>query len=286
MRYADARRRGGFTLVELMVALVISGILMTVVFQMLTGQTRVSAAQSGREEAQQNVRGALEIISSELRATIPGAILETTDESITFMQPRAWGILCAQPSLTTLIVAFPTSGNGDAWAASQANGILLRNGVNTGAWLPVPDLPNRAQIQASANAAAGNCQNPSGTVTVVQLTSSVALPVVPVGSSVVTYTLTQYDVGTDADGVQWLQRNNGIAGNVFDQQPLAGPLEANGFRLVYYTGNPLAETPPPATAAGRAALRMVGVEIATTSTETLNGRAQRDQGETTVLLRN
>jgi prepilin-type N-terminal cleavage/methylation domain-containing protein len=44
VRSGDAcRPRGGFTLVELMVALVISGLVMATVFQILNGQTRAVA---------------------------------------------------------------------------------------------------------------------------------------------------------------------------------------------------------------------------------------------------
>ena len=75
MRSADLRRRsGGFTLVELLVALVISGVLMATVFQILTGQSRAVAVQGAREESQQNVRGALEIVASELRTAVPQEI--------------------------------------------------------------------------------------------------------------------------------------------------------------------------------------------------------------------
>ena len=85
-----------------MVALVIAGFIMATVFQILTGQSRVVAVQGAREETQQNVRGALEIVSSELRAGIPQGILAANAQSITFMQPRAWPSNRESPTLLPL----------------------------------------------------------------------------------------------------------------------------------------------------------------------------------------
>lgn len=133
-----------------MVALVISGLLMTVVFQMLSGQSRMVAVQSGKEEAQQNVRGALEVISSELRGAMPGALLDAQQRSLTFMQPRAWGVVCGVAGMTVTAL-FPITGAVDAWTVAEASGVLINQQMDLtlpANWLPNPLAPaGRAQIQ-------------------------------------------------------------------------------------------------------------------------------------------
>ncbi|HEY0014786.1 MAG TPA: prepilin-type N-terminal cleavage/methylation domain-containing protein [Longimicrobium sp.] len=287
--------RAGFTLAELMVALVISGLLMTVVFQMLSGQSRMVAVQSGKEEAQQNVRGALEVISSELRGAMPGALLNAQDRSLTFMQPRAWGVVCGVAG-STVTALFPITGGVDSWNVAEASGVLINQAAtpaDPAVWLPNPLAPaGRAQIQqvqvlaGGPNVGACAAMQAQGNVQAVQIATSQPLTGAQ-GATVVTYTLTQYDFA-QVGGRWWLRRNSGVSGGTFNQQPLAGPLEANGFTLSYFTaGNPpVAIAAPGTNAAALASVRMVQVRVASNSTQTVNSRVQRDEGTVTVLLRN
>jgi type II secretory pathway pseudopilin PulG len=276
-----------------MVALVISSILMTVVFQMMSGQTRVVAVQTAREEVQQNVRGALEVVSAELRGAASGAILEATSQSITFMQPRAWGLLCADyAAATTIDVLFPTSSVLGAWTAVDGNGILVNTATPPATnWMPNPHGVARAAIQSAVERgvpAPGNCNNLGAvgpSLQVVRLTSSTALTGAR-GNVVAVYALTRYDLGT-VDSRLWLRRNNGMNGADFVPQPLAGPLEAGKFGFTYYGGTPAAEVAAPGTVAAQLDnLKMVRVQVVTNSTQAVNGRTQRDSGAVTVMLRN
>ena len=101
-----ARRTAGFTLVEVMVALLIALILSGVVFQLIRGQSRFVTVQSAREEVQQNTRGALELMASELRSIEPGGLVETDSNSVTFLLPRAWGLYCGGTA-TQMSAVFP-----------------------------------------------------------------------------------------------------------------------------------------------------------------------------------
>lgn len=287
--------RAGFTLAELMVALVISGLLMTVVFQMLSGQSRMVAVQSGKEEAQQNVRGALEVISSELRGAMPGALLDAQQRSLTFMQPRAWGVVCGVAGMTVTAL-FPITGAVDAWTVAEASGVLINQQTDptlAANWLPAPQAAaGRAQITGvqvlagGPNVGACAGMQAQGNVQAVEITTNRVL-LGARGASVVTYSLTQYDFA-QVGGRWWLRRNSGVSGGAYNQQPLAGPLEANGFTLSYFTaGNPPALIAAPGTnALALGTVRMVQVRVASNSTQTTNGRVQRDEGTVTVLLRN
>lgn len=279
--------RGGFTLVELAVALLIGSILITAVFQMMSGQARFSAVQSGREETQQNTRGALEILSSELRSAAPQMILDAGPQTVTFMQPRAWGLLCSGAGTTQINVVLPNVGADAAWAVSPANGVLVRTGPGTYDPAPANGVAGRAHIVTSQDLGAptnANCpnMNPSGNLKVIGLGLSRAVAGTA-GDPVALYTLTRYDVAA-VNGVSWLRRNSSVdaAGN-FNAQPLAGPLVTDRFHLEYRGVTGAVVPNPSATPENIAQVR---VRVVTESSQRLNDRVQRDSGETVVTLRN
>ncbi len=294
MRSGDARRpRGGFTLVELMVALVISGLVMATVFQILNGQSRAVAVQGAREETQQNVRGALEIISGELRTAFPQGILRADSSAITFMQPRAWGLVCGSNGPNSIDAIFPSTQALGAFSAGS--GVL----VNTGApdWRPRPaaDAGARATVtglQTLGNGEAGACAGAapnnvgaSGDVVSVRITADWPIAGL-VGNlaaaerrEVMLYSMAQYDVA-QSGGRWWLRRGG---------QPLAGPLaRAQDFGFTYHAADPTVPVAPPGAAAAQLqALRMVRVRIATESQQKpSNDQPQRDSGTVMVMLRN
>ena len=290
------RDRAGFTLVELIVSLLIGSILITVVFQLLVGQTRTSGMQSAREEAQQNARGALEILGSELRGVMPRGLLSADGESLTFMQPRAWGVLCATvASASQIDVLFPGATSPGAWGVSDANGILIQQGAD---YFPARQatlagsLSARSRItEAQVLGAPGGAVCPDlraqGDLQVVRLTSSVLLNGT-VGDLVALYTLTRYDVATSGDE-RWLRRNSGMTSvNAFNPQPLAGPIapEPGRFQLTYLDGAGNVLAPPGTSLAQLDAVRQIRFQVVTRSSQRVNGIAQRDSGVMQVLLRN
>lgn len=104
----------GFTLVELLVALVISAILAGVIFQFLQGQGEFARLQAAREEVQGNARLAVEMITADLRGAPPSAIQYADAGSIRIYSPRLWGLLCAPIDLAatgppSFAVRFPST---------------------------------------------------------------------------------------------------------------------------------------------------------------------------------
>ena len=64
---ATVRREAGFTLVELMIALFISGLVMAALVTIYTAQTRAYSKHDDIADIQQNLRGALAILPREIR---------------------------------------------------------------------------------------------------------------------------------------------------------------------------------------------------------------------------
>lgn len=268
-------------------AMVLAGIFATIVFQLLRGQSRFVALQSAREEVQQNVRGALDVVSAELRGVPPGALVQGDANRIRFLLPRVWGISCGGGTATALSILVPQLPAGvlTLGTAPAAMGVM---GVDAAsAW-----VDGRGGVRSSlTTVAAGNlgvapCSTMSAGGPVQPLTlSGTSLPDIPRGSPVFLFQTVQYDIGSGSEGMLWVRRGNGTESS---QQPLAGPLpDANSLRFAYYdTPGGAASAAPGGTAASLAAVDRVQVFLTTRSRSAASGAVQTQRDSVMVYLRN
>jgi prepilin-type N-terminal cleavage/methylation domain-containing protein len=223
----------GFTLVELLIALVVSGMLVAAVFQVLGSQARFSEMQSGREEVQQNARASVELISSELRSIPPGGFtIEDEGRRITFQLPSAWGTLCMhEPGEVWQRVLFPdmpiqtaeegrlgfVHEDGDVASITYSD---IREPTNNTFGSCAALLDNATESSVPVGYHLRRIQ--SGEYSVLRSSSEKFLDT---GTSVFLYRPVTYTVGTSpgVSGV-WLRRNG---------EPLAGPLHGGekGFKV-------------------------------------------------------
>ncbi|HEX2202111.1 MAG TPA: type II secretion system protein [Longimicrobium sp.] len=298
--------RGGYTLVELVVALLIAGIFSIAMFNFLRNQTRFMAVESAQEEVNQNLRGALEVIASELRALPPAALLEGTDNSIQFLMPRAWGVACSSVGNIIVRAVFPqlpagmvTTGVQNANVTSLIADQQLQQGAlitdPAPATRPAPDWETgnggaRSQVASIANYAAtgGDCAANGATPGTTQgyQFNGVNLPAVVRGKPVILATVVEYDAAeSEDDGFVWVRRGNGQPGA---QQPLAGPIPDDAsLQFVYYnttTGGPMAAPGNDATLLDD--VRRIKVLLTTRSRSEAYGGVQTRQDSVTVYLRN
>src|SRR6266496_885492 len=91
----------GFTVMELMVALLILSIALTAIVQTFATHQRTFSAQAQRIGVQQNLRTGLAVLPAELRAlnAREGDILKMSASSITIRALRQLAILCQVPAL-------------------------------------------------------------------------------------------------------------------------------------------------------------------------------------------
>lgn len=304
MSSSDARRQGGFTLVEVMVALVITGILATVLFQLVQGQGKFVQMESSREEVQQNSRGALELLSSELRTIPAGAIDTAAADRIRFRVPRAWGLVCASTGGGTsgVAIAFPAgsfpsdaptsfaSGAGSDWGLAIPSGTLgayyalALTGIGTGG-------------TSTCTSGIGLGTASPADVRQVSYSAPLVAPTAAAGSAVFLYQMVEYDMAQSSSSSPpgiWLRRRNG-AGNM---EPMAGPLLAadtattsTGLSFSYYCGSSALGAAALAVRANWLSIDRIRIRVAMQSRNRIGKKGsttpkQVQQDSITVHLRN
>src|SRR5438132_8900598 len=93
--------RRGFTLIELMIALVLLGIVSTAVYKILVNNQRLYLAQTQTIDLQQNIRAAAAILPAEFREldAADGDIKAMTATSLRIRGMRQLAFVCATPVL-------------------------------------------------------------------------------------------------------------------------------------------------------------------------------------------
>jgi prepilin-type N-terminal cleavage/methylation domain-containing protein len=187
------RHRPGFSLAELMVALVLTGIIGTALARLVIYQARFVAQQDGMMRARSGARAALNVMTAELRAITDSGLVAASPDSITLRVPYAFGVACQQSSGGTRNVAL-LPGDSALYGAATASGYAWRD--TTGAYV----------FEEGASVSAGACTPPAFPITVVGTTGwsarSVAVtrnnPDTPVGAIVYLYQTIRYAFATSA----------------------------------------------------------------------------------------
>jgi prepilin-type N-terminal cleavage/methylation domain-containing protein len=292
------RGRAGFTLLELLVALTISGILVGTIFQLLEGNSRFVRLQSAREEVQQNGRAALSVIASDLRSVPSGGIVSMSPTAVRFYAPRGWGILCntINSASSTAWAIFPanTFPSDDVWS-KRGWGIAVEQtahpAVNTASWRFVSQVTKQTggtacdtiQSAPTASHLRYGFVRPGGASFV---TTGSVLP----GTPVMLFEEVEYDVASSSGGSvpgYWIRRMSGygVDGQP-NMQPMAGPVPSeNALRLEYFRADGVTPATTPAE------VRSISIRVITRSrSESMQAGtmspSQVDTTSTVVSLRN
>jgi prepilin-type N-terminal cleavage/methylation domain-containing protein len=84
----------GFTLVEALIALVISGILATALVSLLVGQSRFYERTDDQMYAEQSLRATMDLVATELRMGAPGDLLSAEADSVSLRFDIMRAIVC------------------------------------------------------------------------------------------------------------------------------------------------------------------------------------------------
>lgn len=233
-------RRRGFTLVELLIAIVIFGIVSTAIYGLLVRTQRLSRTQAERSIMQANVRTGLALITSELRelnvdtTNSLADIYSMSATAIEYKGMRGLGFICdkaagyvrvtqstwrgyrnpqnGRDAVMVFVENDPDQATDDGWVERSLSGVSL--------------VPSICLVGASLVSA---WQLDLGT----DLPSD-TLAMITTGSPVRTFE--RMEIGAvNADGNTWLGARS-VSGGETALSPILGPLAAGGVDLTYWTG--------------------------------------------------
>lgn len=232
------RRTAGFTLIELMIAIVLTGIILGAVYQTLGNNQRFYRSTSQILDVQQGIRAVAQLLPSELREVdaVAGDVLAMGTDSITIRALRNTYFMCAPPVPGTKIIIRNDMVFGYRAVDPARDRVLVFRDGNT--QLMTDDTWQDFSITNVNTGAA--CTDGSGAGTSINLGGPFAGMTTldsnfTVGSPVRTYEKITYRLYVDSAGIGWLGVRNYVNGSWGSVSPIAGPLRsANGISLTYY----------------------------------------------------
>jgi len=233
------RPRHGFTLVEILVALVIMGVVSGAVYQLLYTTQRLSRAQTEQVSLQSNVRTGSLLVPAELREinTVVGGTVDQNDvlsiaaDAVTYRGMRGLGTVCQAPAVNNQIQLLRStySGSRDPVAADSLY-FFIENDPDReddDVWMP---------LRITSVASGAVCPGANGIT--LNTAANAAVIGLAVGTPVRIYEVMELKLH-DQDGQSWLGARSISAGDAV--QPVLGPLvSGNGFALEYLDGNGVA----------------------------------------------
>ena len=239
----SSRSRQGFTLIELMLSLVLVLAVSGALLRLVLSSERLSRDQAARIAVQSSMRGAVLVVSNELRelSTASGGagpdndILGLGATALSYRAMRGFGLTCQPLSAGLLRLSRssftgfrdPQPGRDSAWVYAPG----LRSPADSG-WIP------SAITSVSTSVPCPGTTGPALTLSVV---ASPPLVPLPVGTPVRVYELMQV-ASYRSEGQFWLGLRALSTGEAI--QPLFGPLTADGFRLAFADAAGLATALP------------------------------------------
>ncbi len=124
------RNAKGFTLIELMIGAVVTGIIGVAMTQMLVHNSRFVAHAEASLNARQVARAAMNVMGAELAMVSNGGLTAASATSITLRVPFAFGILCDRVSDHRIASLVPT--DSVMFASASADGLAWRGIFGSG----------------------------------------------------------------------------------------------------------------------------------------------------------
>jgi len=248
------RGRRGFTMVELLVALVLLGLVSAALYRVLVNNQRLYTAQTQRIDLSQNIRAAANILPAELREidASEGDIIAMSPTRLELRAMRWIGFTCVAPAMggglnpitmvirggapgqplffgarginiatDTMLIYYdgdPTSRNDDYWARGTFIGVAPAATTCPDPTAPPPPQPGRL-VTFQLNLL-GLGLNAAGAI--------------PVGAPVRGYEHVIYQLYQAAGDTLWYIGFQPAGGTM---QPLVGPVLTNGLTFQYFDVN-------------------------------------------------
>lgn len=228
------RGRRGFTIVELIVAIVVSTIVLGAAYGLLLNNQRFYRSQTQIVDVQSNVRAVAQILPAELRELSPtgGDIMAMSDTSVTIRAMRALGIVCdVSDSANARLVLRNSQWYGYRAIDPERDGIFIFRDADTLA--ASDDGWVLAGVAQTSNEACED-DTPGTRVDLENVVGGAGvLSGVTLGSPVRTFETVRYHLYQDA-GAWWLGVSTLAEGTWSGSSPVAGPLlEGSGLAFSF-----------------------------------------------------
>jgi prepilin-type N-terminal cleavage/methylation domain-containing protein len=221
-RLSGSHRRGGFTLVELLIGIVVAAVILGGMYQVQVAQSRMYGQQREVMDARGSLKAAAALLVWEIRqaSAADGDIYAIGANSISLRSVQGVGTLCVKDST---LARFGIIGTPAAMAATSDDSVLVFTGYS---W----QVLRVATVGTPASLGVGNCDWPGGPVPDIAVALTVAVPGdtvgIAVGSPIRAFRRVEYGIYQDAmDGRWWLGRKVGAAASY---EKLIGPLQSQG----------------------------------------------------------
>lgn len=225
-------RRRGLSLVEVLIAIVLLGIVGAGITRMLSSQLRFFASGSNSRDARSVSRNALNLTRSELRMVEPRGILAATRDSLTIRVPYLMGLYCS--ASTAMFV--PTDSL--SLATAQYGGYAWRDTTSGSAYTYVVQTAALSVGASALCTGVGLATIPNGTIRTVAPVLGVLAPGAPFFLwQTVTY---KFATSTLVPGRRALWRRAGSAA----YEEVAVPLDTASRFNFYTTGTTSSTTVP------------------------------------------
>jgi len=213
------RLEQGYTLVEIMIALVITLVVAGALHDVLRSTQRLSRVQIDQAALQSNLRAGAIVVANEMRELGPADILGVSPTAITYRAMRGVGFLCQAAVAGTLRIARTQfTGHRDPQPGRDSL-LVFAPGEKGGTWVAAA---------LTSVSTAGECP---GTGPGISLTTpnGAAVAGLEVGTPVRITEIMELRL-YQSEGKSWLGARSVSAGEAI--QPLVGPLaDGNGFDL-------------------------------------------------------
>ena len=231
MPTASRRTRGGYTLIELLIALVLLGIVGAVMTRMMVNMQRGSRAQSQRVTLQGNLRAGMALLPAELRELSPADLVTTLADQVVYRAMRTTGVACAVSGNQVRLRNRLTFGYRPIVAGGRDRLYLFVDGDQvTGSddtWLEL-------LITATA---AGTCANgDAATNLTVTRTDGSAIPAATLATIFVDAPVRSFETMEmrlyESNSRWWLGARS-VSGGAANPDPVLGPLTPDGLVFTY-----------------------------------------------------
>ena len=300
------RRRGGFTLTELIVAMVLFAIVMGAATQAIVRQQRFYRGAGELIDMRNGLRQGVTLVAADLRTIYPadGDIYEWTRSKIGFRSITGSSLICLKPTTTTVVVPPLTLVQNNTlttWMTAPVAGdsvMVYDEGPELG---NADDIWRRYQITAVATVNGANACLPASGYTVAadlkpstRFTLSAALsPTIVTGAPIRFYRRVDYGIYHAADSLWYLGASDCLPGRTpvcSALQPVAGPYRplagatTSGLVLSYFdaAGAQLDPATAPVASVARIGMIVRGETLAPYGSDDY----QQDSVAFTVGLRN